>query len=318
MVKKKMLITGGSGYIGSRLSLYFANKDYAITTICHSKIPSDEHWVSKMERVVVADIRDDDCMTKLAQEKFDVLIHLVSLDHYQSNQAPSFVSSINITPVWSLLDTFSKNGLSQFLYFSTAQVYGALSNEHVLENQILQPLNSYGLTHQVGELICDYYNKTSNVCCNVVRLSNSYGSPLFEDNNCWDLVINDLCKMAFFKKEIILKSDGSPKRDFIHGWDVCNAVEKIIEMKNSKGIYNLSSGNTLTILEIAQKIQSVYQERYHLKIDISAAISNGNTITEKYVIDNSLIKSIGFLPLWDIEMGINELFDYFENKLKNE
>ena len=89
-------------------------------------------------------------------------------------------------------------------------------------------LNIYGLTHFLSEDICSYYNVNTETDCINVRLSNSYGSPVFMENNCWWLVINDLCKTAFSKDEIKLLSDGSPQRDFIQSSDICRAIEILI------------------------------------------------------------------------------------------
>ncbi|WP_160171319.1 NAD-dependent epimerase/dehydratase family protein [Flavobacterium seoulense] len=309
---KKALITGSSGYIGSRLCLHLANQGYIVTALCHSKMPEDKNWVSKMFKVVVGDVRDEKLLCELAADKYDILVHLVSLDHHQSNGSPANVSAVNITPVWSLLDVFSKGGLKKFLYFSTAQVYGTLQSEVVTELRKTNTQNAYGLTHNIGEVLCEHYNRTTNIDCRIVRLSNSYGAPIFEENNCWWLVINDLCRMAYTKKEIVLQSDGTPLRDFIHGWDVCRGIQNIIETSEVHMTYNLSSGNTISIMEIAKKIRDVFKYRYNIELPITAAECKNNMQTPKYIIDNSLICSIGFEPKWSLEKGINDLFNFLE------
>jgi len=311
---KKVLITGGNGYIGARLSLYLANKGYSVTPLCYPEKPLELEWLSKMDQILVGDIRDEKFLVEISENKYDVIIHLVSLDHNQSNGSPSFVSTVNVSPVWSLLDIFSKRGLCKFIYFSTMQVYGALTAEKVTEEKETATLNAYALTHNIGELICNHYNRISNTGCRVVRLSNSYGAPIFDENNCWWLVINDLCKNAYYKNEILLQSDGTPQRDFIHGWDVCNAVQVIIESSSPITTFNISSGITLTIMDIALKIQAVYKNKYNKLLLIKTAPLKANSISESYIIDNSLIRSIGFEPKWSLEQGINDLFNYFEQK----
>jgi len=312
MVMKRVLITGGSGYVGSRLCLHLANQGYAVTALCHSKVPEDKNWVSKMAKVVVGDVRDEKLLCELAADKYDILVHLVSLDHHQSNGSPVDVSAVNITPVWSLLEIFTKQGLQKFLYLSTAQVYGALQSEVVIELRKTNTQNAYGLTHNIGEILCEHYNRTTNVDCRIVRLSNSYGAPIFEENNCWWLVINDLCRMAFTQKEIVLQSDGTPLRDFIHGWDVCRGVQAIMETSEQHMTYNLSSGNTISIMEIAKKIRDVYKIRYENELPITTAECKSDFKTPKYILDNSLICSIGFEPRWSLEAGINDLFDFLQ------
>lgn len=318
MVAKKILVTGGGGYIGARVCLHLANEGYLVTALCHSKIPADKDWNEKMDKVLIGDLRNENFLEEVANYEYDYLIHLVSLDHHQSNGNPAYVSSINIIPVWSLLDIFSKKGLKKFIYFSTAQVYGVLNDEKVTEKKSLSSQNPYALTHQIGEVICDYFNKTSPVDCHVVRLSNSYGAPIFEDNNCWWLVVNDLCKMAYFEKQIVLQSDGSPVRDFIHGWDVCAGVQAILETNQEHLTYNLSSGITLSILEIAERIKKVFLQRYDIELPVITATEKKELKSQAYHLDNSLVRSIGFNPKWTLEDGIKDLFDFFQkNELTN-
>lgn len=309
---KKVLVTGGSGYIGARLCLHLADQGYMVTPLCYSYVPEDKSWASKMDNIVVGDLRDEKFLSELAKNRYDVIIHLVSLDHNQSNGSPSHVSAVNITPVWALLDIFSKQGLRKFIYFSTAQVYGVLKDETVTELRDTNTQNAYGLTHRVGEVICEHYNRVSSVDCRVVRLSNSYGTPIFDENNCWWLVVNDLCRMAYLEKKIVLQSDGSPLRDFIHGWDVCSGVQCIVETSEDRFVYNLNSGNTMSIMEIAQKIKAVYFVRYGIELPIIAAKRASDVEIKKYSLDNSLVRSIGFEPKWSLEDGINNLFEYLE------
>lgn len=310
---RKVLVTGGSGYVGAGLCLHLANQGYAVTPLCHSKVPENKNWVSKMENVIVGDVRDEKLLGEIALNKYDIVIHLVSLDHHQSNGLPSYVSSVNITPVWSLLEIFSNQELKKFVYFSTAQVYGVLKNEFVTEMHDLNTQNAYALTHQIGEVICDHFNRNSLVECRVIRLSNSYGPPIFEENNCWWLVINNLCKIAYDQKEIVLQSDGTPLRDFIHISDVCNGIQYVIETQKKHSTYNLSSGTTLSIMEIAEKVKKVFAHRYELDLSIKAKEPKKQAETTKYELNNSLIRSIGFETKIPLEDGINELFDYLEH-----
>jgi UDP-glucose 4-epimerase len=279
-------------------------------------MPTDKQWISLMDEVITGDIRAERFLEKLAQNRYDTIIHLVSLDHYQSNSGtPIAVAPINIIPTWSLLNIFSKQGLKEFVYFSTIHVYGPLSGEIVDETNTPHPANPYALTHLLSEQICEYYNRNSSVNCKVVRLSNSYGAPIFMENNCWWLAINDICRMAYEKKEIVLQSDGTPVRDFIHGWDVCRAVEFILKSKTNtnNNIFHISSGQTLSISEIAERVKRVYSERYEKEIAVKTAPSNGS-IVQKYRIDNTKLKKIGYEAEWDIDKGINDLFSYLEKQ----
>ena len=114
---KKILVTGACGYLGARLSKYLAGNGYSITSF-DSFDPSGSQWTSFMEEVIIGDIRDETTITNLAKKQFDVVIHLISLDHHKSENTPNFVSTINVMPTWNLLDSFTRNGLEKFIYFS--------------------------------------------------------------------------------------------------------------------------------------------------------------------------------------------------------
>ena len=224
-------------------------------------------------------------------------------------------------PTWSLLDEFTKNGLKKFIYFSTIHVYGNLPKTIITEEQALQPINAYGLTHLLSENICNYYNEKTETECINVRLSNSYGNPIFQTNNCWWLVINDLCKTLYEERSIKLLSDGSPQRDFIHGLDVCRAVEVLLssEKKNVPGnTFNVASGETLTIWELAQAVQRTYRKRYNddvpilLPDGVSAHAAEEASRKRKYVVDNRRLSEMGFNRVIDLETGLNKVFSYLE------
>ena len=267
--------------------MYLAKEGYKVTTFDSIDPSSHSQWVSLMDEVVVGDIRDESTISDLADKNFDVVVHLISLDHHKSNFSPNFVSSINIMPTWNLLDKFTQNGLDKFIYFSTIHVYGELPKKMVTENQPACPLNAYGLTHLLSENICNYYNKITDTKCINIRLSNSYGSPIFKENNCWWLVINDLCRSAIEENQIRLKSDGSPQRDFIHGDDVASAIDLFVNGKNNNknNIFHISSGRTFTILELAHKVRSVYNQEYNNEIEI---ILPDNSISEYQDIPNNI------------------------------
>ena len=318
---KKVLITGACGYLGARLSKCLAEIGYSVTTFDSYDPSAHTQWVSLMDEVIIGDILNEATILKLAKKNFDVAIHLISLDHHKSEENPNFVSSINVMPTWNLLDKLTQKGLEKFIYFSTIHVYGDLSKGNITEDHHLNPSNAYGLTHLLSENICNYYNNRTETECINVRLSNSYGSPVFKENNCWWLVMNDLCKTAIENNEIRLESDGSPKRDFIHGDDVARAIDAFVNRKNINGnnIFHIASGETLTILELAHKVRLVYNQEYNKEIEIilpDKSISEYPDISnniDRYRISNNRLNEIGFLQKVNLESGIIEIFKYLEN-----
>lgn len=318
---KKVLVTGACGYLGAKLSKYLAEKGYSVTAFDSFDPSKDRQWTSLMEEVIVGDIRDEASFSRLAEKKFDVVIHLISLDHHKSEDNPNFVSSINVMPTWNLLDKFTRNGLKKFIYFSTIHVYGKLPPKKISEEHISAPLNVYGLTHLLSENICNYFNVKTETNCINVRLSNSYGSPVFKENNCWWLVINDLCKTAFEQSKIKLLSDGSPQRDFIHNSDICKAVNMLIKAEGDfkENVFHIASGETFTILELSHIVKEVFKDRYQKEITIylpDKSVSEDPNIfknLERFSIDITKMKKLNFQPTISLKEGLNEIFEYIDS-----
>lgn len=325
--KQHILITGANGYLGAQFSKYLAGKGHSVTALCYPEAPNDAKWCDSMHEVLVGSVAQKKTIDELKKRSFDAIIHLVSMDHHESQRVtPEKALRVNVHPSWTLLDAFSKKGLKTFVFFSTIHVYGALPPEIIHEDRPLNPNNVYALTHAMSEQVCDYYNRTSEVNCLTVRLSNSYGHPVFPENNCWWLAVNDLCRTAFYEKSIRLLSDGSPQRDFIHGSDVCRAMETILERApKTKGhsTYHISSSQTYTLLELAKFVQEVYQELYETHIPVTTPLETSVVDFTKfsenprYLIDHSALKRLGFEPLCDIRDGIRRFFSYFETTSKN-
>ena len=201
----KVLITGANGYLGSRLSKYLSQNGFEVIAVCHSKNSYISEWDTIFNRVVIADLTDDKAINKVASIETDAVIHLVSLNHYDSEKEIKNTIDVNVLTTWMLLDAFSKRFLKKFIYFSTIHVYDNNYDGIITEESIPDPSNLYGLTHLLSENICNYYNNLGAIDCINIRLANSYGEPVLPNANCWDIFLNDICKTAYYKKKIILK-----------------------------------------------------------------------------------------------------------------
>lgn len=320
---KKALILGANGYIGAKLSTYLSDHNYLIDGVCYPQIPVDKNWQNKFNKLYNLDLKVSENIDIITNSFYETVINLVSLDHNESNGEPNYVNSVNVMPTINLLKYFSeKENLNRFIYFSTIHVYGQIPPCIITEEQEPNPKNIYGLTHLLAEQVCNYYNNNSGINCIVVRLSNSYGSPIFKDNNCWCLAVNEMCKSAFYKEGIYLKSNGYAQRDFIHSLDVCRALEILTNDTNKtliNNIYHVSSGRTYTILELSHIVKKVFNERYNKKIDVflpDSSISEDFAFLKRnkyYTISNEKIKQLGFIPETELEQGMLELFYYFEH-----
>lgn len=315
--KQSILIAGANGYLGSHITELLHKSGHRVYALCLDWFEEMELWEKAGIKIIRGDITQQACFRLLEEYTFETIIHLVSLNHFDSEKDPELALKVNVLPTWNFLKTFADKGLKKFIYFSTQQVYGRIPAVEVDESYPPNPVNSYGLTHLQSEQIVNFYNTTTDIESINVRLSNSFGAPVFEQNSCWWLVVNDLCKTAWEEKKIKLLSDGSPQRDFIHVSDVAGAVKVLVESNTLKSnLFNISSGHTYTILELAFMIQEIYNERYNTAIPIinakGGAFKTDQKSKPKYTIQNSAITKAGLNIKTNISEGINSLFDYLE------
>jgi nucleoside-diphosphate-sugar epimerase len=263
-------------------------------------------------------LRDKATLNKIEAVRPDAIIHLVSLDHNQSGINVQQTLQVNVQSTWDLLCLSESIGLEKFIYFSSTQVYGKTVEKVVTENTKLKPTNVYGLTHKMSEDLVEFYKRSKNLNAVSLRLSNSYGEPIFHDANCWSLVINDLCKSAILHKKIVINSDGLASRDFIHYSTICSAVEQLLntEIILKNNAINLSSGESVSLLSLALLVKKVYQNSFNIPIDIfinKTVLLLSNSVehtSNKPILSNQVLNKLIKFEDFKLEKGIQKLFDY--------
>ena len=290
----KVLVTGGLGYLGAHICAELLSAGLYDVTASYrsdkSTLPQELYGLNLVQ-LRFSDMENQNMYQSL--DDYDAIVHTVSLDHHQSTHMPMMeVADTNVLSTWSLLEYFSKRRL-----------------------QIPLPLNKYGLTHLMSEQIVNYYNQIPNLNAINFRLSNGYGSPIFKNNNCWWLVINELCKMAIVENKIVLHSDGSAWRDFVHVKDIARAVHFGLTLPETHdNTFNISSGISKSILELAFIVKDIYEKKFQKKINI---FTSGDQLCEEFSsvlnpalqIPNAKISRLGFEVSVSLESGINELLD---------
>lgn len=318
---KKVCVVGGSGYVGSYLAHNFS-ANYEVTVF--SRRPLDEAHITKNEPVITmyGDVKNDVDLLKIAEKSFDVIIYCVSLNHIASEKSLTDSIDINFIPLKNLVENLALKGFGgKFIYLSTMQVCGAIEPGSIItEDFPAAPTNNYGLTHLLCENTLSLYSKSNRLDACSIRLSNSYGLPIFNDADCWWLVVNDLCKAAVLDKKITLKSDGTPQRDFISLQDVSRAIEILAASKKKMPpLLNLASGDTRTIYGLA-KIVSELAGQFGMTVPIEFSNKNhyySEGFFEKkrrFKIQTSNFESIGFRPIVDIRSGISQMLEKLTQK----
>ena len=297
----RILISGASGYLGSRLCKAL-NKQHHIIALTRNP-DKFNHFNEKIaDEIIILKSFNHNFLEKVIDSKPEIFIHLISLDSSASNSNPLSSFDVNVGNTFKLLNHLKDSKtLKKFIYFSTIHVYNS-SLMKIDELTKPNPNNFYSLTHFLSEEIINYFNNEANFKCINLRLSNSYGEPVFENENCSKLVVNELVKSANEKKVISLNGEGSTSRDFIHYSDICDAINKLIILDNSKfnhNTYNLSSGNSLLLIELAELIKKEFNEEIKIFINSNESyIPSTKMFVSKTTYGNERIKNlIQFNPI---------------------
>lgn len=301
----KVLVTGGHGNLGSYITkelVKIGYDVYVLTKSSKNKIDDIDY------RIIEADITDLECLNEKLSFEIDYCVHTASFNEFFLPEYPKKALEINTLGTRNLLEVLSTKKIKNFIYFSTFHVYG-LNSGVITEDTPLRPKNDYATTHLFAEYYIKQFSFTHHLQYTILRLTNSYGVPIFIDTNKWYLVLNDLSKMAYEKNEIILTSNGESRRDFIYMGDVAIVVGSLLKVKATNDMYNLSSEKSYKILDLAKKVKSEYLVKYGKDISIKTNKAD-MTQHENITVKNDKLKAI-------IEFQTNDMITDEINKIFN-
>lgn len=251
----RILITGGYGFIGGNLADYLEKKSHQIFLTYRKS----DHIKNIFKNKKINSILWDENFNFLrALEKIDCVIHLAGPNALECEMNPYESIEFRKISTSSLMNFAYQSDVAKFIYISTAHVYknplvGKISEETEVLND-----HPYAISHLAAEKAIQTFSSANKIIKIILRVSNLFGVPVHKGNDCWKLVINDLCKQAVQTRELRLKTDGHTQRNFLNMIEFCSKVEQIIEIKNElmeSGVYNLGSNKTMTISDLALIIQ---------------------------------------------------------------
>ena len=303
----RILITGGLGYLGSRLAHYLDQKGNEV--IVASRDHDKSKNLSKRILIQVIDWKSETSINQACKE-CDIVIHAAGMNADSCKKDPVAALDFNGVVTAKLIRSALLCKVSKFIYFSTAHVYSECLSGYFDENSCTMNLHPYATTHKVAEDMVLHMTKGRSMLGVVLRLSNVFGSPVHPKVDCWELFVNNICKQAVLTNEIHLKTLGTQYRNFLPMENLCIIVEYFLSSKSFKNIdsstiYNIGSETAKTIYEVALLVKS--QAQVFLKQDVSLVVDNGNN---KLISGKPLIYSLDKILAEDIL-----LVDYFDKEI---
>lgn len=299
-MKKKILITGACGYVGTVLTNKLLEEG-------HSIIGVDTMWFGNYLtqnsnlQLIQSDVRDVD---NIQMDRVDTIIHLANIANDPAGDLNSKLTwEVNALASKLLIEKAIENNVKQFIFASSGSVYGVKDEDQVTEDLSLVPISDYNKTKMVSERV--FLSYKDFIALQIIRPATVCGySPRMR----LDLSVNMLTMQALKNKKITVFG-GNQTRPNIHLKDMVDVYIHFVENEKLTGIFNAGFEN-ISILEIAETITK------YVPAEITVTESND---PRSYRLNSDKLLKTGFKPKYSIRDGIQEVVDaYNSNILKDE
>lgn len=303
---KKILITGGGGYIGSVATKYLWERGFDIRVLDLFIYGRDSlSGVSDGVEIVPGDLRDIPVVRRCLQD-VGAVIHLAAIvGAPESSRVPELTWEVNYEATRHLVDEMKKCGIPRMLFVSTCSNYGRSGDIFQDEEAVLDPISPYAESKVAAE---KYVLSQEDLDFHpvVCRLATVFGvSPRMR----FDLLVNQFVADAYIKKEIVIL--GNQGRTFVHIKDVAQALEILLRAnieKISGEVFNVGStkDSNLTKAELGQIVAGLIP-------DTKLTILKKDLDARDYKVSfDKISKALDFRIKYSIEGGVKEILEYLE------
>lgn len=325
---KKILVTGGAGFIGSNFVQYILEHEQDLIMLVNLDLLTYAGNLENLKavendpryRFVKGDIRDKDLVERLfAEYDFDTVVHFAAESHVdRSIVEPEVFLTTNVVGTQTLLDAAKRHwkvdpedkysrefrpGV-RYLQVSTDEVYGALGKTGMFrETTPLSPNSPYSASKASADLVVRAYHQTYGMPVNITRCSNNYGPYQFPEK-----LIPLMIRNAQTDKHLPVYGDGMQIRDWLHVADHCSAIHTVLTKGKIGEVYNIGGNNEKANLEI---VRLILQE-LNKPESLITYVKDRPGHDRRYAIDNTKITTeLGWVPAYTFEQGIHETIRWY-------
>jgi len=310
MKNKKVIITGGAGFIGSHLAEELAenNEVIVIDNLSTGKLGNIKHLLNDKKIIFKkGDIRDLNFLKK-EFEGTDYIFHQAAVVSVpKSVEDPVPTNEVNLNGTLNVLIAAKNCDVKKVVFASSCAVYGDNTNLPLKEDMPPRPLSPYAASKLAGEYYCQVFTEVYGLPTVSLRYFNVYG-PRQDANSDYAAVIPKFIKRVLENKPPIIYGDGEQTRDFIFVKDIVKANIMAAE-GNATGIFNIASGKQISIEELAMQIIKTAGKNRNMK-PIHEKPRPGDIRHSAADISKAKAK-LNFQLEYSLEEGLEEILGWF-------
>jgi len=307
---KKILVTGGCGFIGSNFVrlLLSRRRDLAVVNLdklTYAGNPENLRGVDSDPRYefIRGDIADPGCVVK-ALEGCSAVVHFAAESHVDRSiaNAGDFLRT-NVIGTHVLLDAARAARIERFLHISTDEVYGSLPEGEANEDYPLRPNSPYAASKAAAEQMVRAYHVTYGFPTVVVRGTNNFGPYQFPEK-----LIPLMLTNALSNEPLPIYGDGKYVREWLYVEDFCEAVLLLLEKGDPGEVFNAGSGERPTNLDVVSAILKVLGKPESLVRHVTDRLGHDR----RYAVDSRRIRQLGWTPRRRFNEAIGETIRWYQ------
>lgn len=293
---ERILVTGGAGFIGSKIAAALASENDVrvlddLSSGSRSNVPDEA-------TLIEGDVRCDTDLDQ-ATEDVDLIFHQAALISVEKSvRRPELTHEINVTATVKLLERARKES-ARFVFASSAAVYGHPEEVPIAEDAPAEPTSPYGLSKLTAERYVRLYGELYDLPTVALRYFNVYGPG--QCGGDYSAVISVFVEQATNGDAITVEGDGSQTRDFVHVQDIVQA-NLLAANTGISGVFNVGTGESVSILELAETVRDVSEP----ESEIVHTQARSGDIDRSRADVSRLRSALGYEPTVALESGLEQ------------
>ena len=312
LLKKKILVTGADGFIGSHLTEMLMKRGANIRALSYYNSFNYWGWLEVIEGkenldVVCGDVRDPHFCKEITKD-IDVIFHLAALIAIPySYVAPDSYVDTNIKGTLNICQAARENACKRVIHTSTSEVYGTAQYVPIDEKHPLQPQSPYSASKIGADAMAMSFHSAFGLPVTTVRPFNIYGPR----QSARAVIPTIITQIAAGKKQIQL-GDVSPTRDFNYVLDTCRGFIALAESDETIGeVVNIGSGTEISVGETLNLIKDLMKSDVEFITDDNRIRPKSSEVFRLCCDNTKIHKLTGFEPKYSLRDGLKETIDWF-------